>query len=65
MKNGYVTTNACHVKLLFCRDPNHGNLPSFCADGCAPGQAGNVAHSLCVSVCGGTCTSGMVHVGGC
>lgn len=49
-----ATTNACHVTLLFCRDPRLSpSIPSFCQNGgCSTAQAVNAAFSLCDQICG-------------
>jgi hypothetical protein len=48
------TTNACHVTLLFCRDPRLSPpAPSFCQNGgCSTEQAREAGFALCNNICG-------------
>lgn len=44
--------SACHVTLVYCRDPDFGKVPSFCYNGCSYAHAVQVAKKLCRSTCG-------------
>jgi hypothetical protein len=64
--NTVVTPNACSLKLVFCRDPDHGSLPSICSNGCTSQQKIGFAQQLCRSVCGPNAFCGaFVDLGGC
>lgn len=49
-----VSPDACHVTLLYCRDPRlHPRIPSFCQNGgCSQRQAREIAIRLCRVHCG-------------
>jgi hypothetical protein len=51
--NGTVTTDACSVTLVYCKDPRWSpHYPSYCYTGSSCGNAVNIAASICRSTCG-------------
>lgn len=44
---------ACHVKLLYCKDPRIAKRPaSYCSSKCKSGDARKQAKNLCLTHCG-------------
>ena len=58
--------DACHVTLVYCRDPRwRPHYPSYCANGCSASQGFAAAVSLCHRRCGNINCGTFFYLGGC
>jgi hypothetical protein len=58
--------DACHVKLVYCRDPRWSpHHPSYCANGCSSNERHAAAVRLCRRVCGNIDCGTFYYLGGC
>lgn len=61
-----AATNACHVKLMYCKDSQHHYKPSYCTYGhCLHNEEYKMAKSMCYDKCKHTDCNDMYENGHC